>query len=83
MTVKKLISDTPKFPSPERRKYLRVYFGISQVDMAKEIGVSLRTFTTWESSDDIAYTVRTANAARKYSKLLAEMDENAGGIEDV
>lgn len=72
-SIKRLIPKHSELPSVDERKRLRVSFGISQATMATEIGIALRTFRKYESTEDIKLTVRNAVALNKYADALSHL----------
>jgi DNA-binding XRE family transcriptional regulator len=53
----------PDLPPPIRRKRLREHFGVTQDEIAAEIGVTTRTIRRWESDSNPTGQVRIAYAA--------------------
>lgn len=55
----------PYLPSPEERRRLRMAFGVSQTELAKELGVSKQAVSKYEAS-----TSPTGETRVKYARIL-------------
>jgi transcriptional regulator with XRE-family HTH domain len=70
-------TSTP-LPPPERRRAIRVAYGVSQQDVGTVLGVSRLTVSMWERGQ----TEPKPEHAEKYAELLNQMAEETPDDQD-